>query len=396
MKQPIRKKLIDEGVAKKEEEPILTLIIDGNSVLKQSLVNETIGTNGKSYGGVLQTFITIKRLMKTRDWNFVYIVFDGDNSGQLRFNFYPEYKQNRNKNYKTAYDKAFDDFCRRTIEYYGKKRKKEEEEPVKTPEEIEDENFQYQRAVLIDMCECLSIRVLMYDEVEGDDIIAYLVDNKEPQEKVCIVSNDRDLTQLISSDVCVYIPQKKEIVNDTNSVEKLGYTHENVVIYKMLCGDSSDNIKGINGMGDTTFFKYFPVAKKEKIDLDYIFDQSKLINEERTKKKQKPLKVLENVLNKTTNGSQGSMIYEINERLIDLKKHILLTDEAEKDLQDVVGAPLDPEGRDFKSLYEIVYKNGMSELMADNKFSSFFSDFAKLQENERKYFEKSIQEADKS
>lgn len=392
MKQPIRKRLLDEGVAKKEEKPILTLVIDGNSVLKQSLVNETIGTNGRSYGGVLQTFITIKRLMKMRDWNFVYIVFDGDNSGQLRYNFYPEYKQNRDKNFKSnsesksAYDKAIDDFCKRTLEYYNSKRYKGNKREKR--QETEDESFQYQRSVLIDMCECLSMRVLMYDEVEGDDIIAYIVKNKEQQEKVCIVSNDRDLTQLISEDICVYIPQKKEIVTDTNSVEKLGYTYENVVIYKMLCGDSSDNIKGISGMGEGTFFKYFPNAKKDKIDLNYIFEQSRLINEERVQNKQKPLKVLENVLNNVTTGCQGSLVYEVNEKLIDLTKYILLTKEAEEDLKNVIGAPLDPEGRDFKSLYEIVQANGMSELITDNKFSSFFSDFAKLQDNERKYYEK--------
>ena len=394
MKQPIRKKLLEEGVAKKEETPILTLVIDGNSVLKQSLVNETIGTNGRSYGGVLQTFIIIKRLMKMRDWNFVYIVFDGDNSGQLRYNFYPEYKQNRDKNFKavgeskSAYDKAIDDFCKRTLEYYNNKRYKSNKETKR--KETEDESFQYQRGVLIDMCECLSMRVLMYDEVEGDDIIAYLVKNKKENEKVCIVSNDRDLTQLINNDVCVYIPQKKEIVTDKNSIEKLGYTHENVVIYKMLCGDSSDNIKGITGMGDGTFFKLFPDAKTNKIDLNYIFEHSKQINEERIKNKQKPLKVLENVLSNTTSGCQGALVYEVNEKLIDLNKFILLTDEAKNNLSEVIGAPLDPEGRDFKSLYEIVYNNGMSELMADNKFSTFFSDFAKLQDNERKYYEKSI------
>lgn len=392
MKQPIRKRLLEEGIAKKEEPTTLTLIIDGNSVLKQSLVNETIGTNGRSYGGILQTFITIKRLMKMRDWNFVYIVFDGDNSGQLRYNFYPEYKQNRDKHYKdaitskSAYDKAIDDFCRRTLDYYSKKKLGENKRTVR--KETDDESFQYQRALLIDMCECLSMRVLMYDEVEGDDIIAYLVKNKEKNEKICIVSNDRDLTQLIDSDTCVYIPQKKEIVTDANSIDKLGYTYENVVIYKMLCGDSSDNIKGISGMGEGTFFKYFPNAKKEKIDLNYIFEQSKLINEERARNKQKPLKVLENVLNNVTSGCQGPLVYEVNEKLIDLRKFILLTKEAEEDLQNVVGAPLDPEGRDFKSLYEIVSKYGMTELMETNKFGSFFSDFAKLQDNEKKYFEK--------
>ena len=392
MKQPIRRKLIDNGVVKKDVEPILTLVIDGNSILKQSLVDTTVGTNGKEYGAIMQTFIVIKRLLKMRDWNSVYIIFDGDNSGQLRYNFYPDYKQNRDKNYKnigeskSAYDKSIDDFVKRTFKYYNEKRRMSEKQPKR--HETDDERFQNQREILMEMCECLFIRVLMYDEVESDDVIAYMVKNKQENEKICIVSNDRDLTQLIDSDVCVYIPSKKEIVTDKNSIDKLGYTHENVVIYKMLCGDSSDNIKGIKGIGDTTFFKYYPDAVNKKVDLNYIFERSRVLNEERIKSKQKPLKALENVLNHVTDGCQDKMVYEINERLIDLHKYILLTEEAEEDLKETIGAPLDPEGRDFKELYKIVSDNGMTELITDNKFSTFFSDFAKLMDNERKFFKK--------
>lgn len=240
------------------------------------------------------------------------------------------------------------------------------------------------------MCDCLFIRNLICDEVEGDDIIAYIVTHKDENEKICIVSNDMDLTQLIDEDVCVYIPKKKTIVTHENSVEKLGYTHENVVIFKMLCGDSSDNIKGISGIGETSFFKYFPEALKEKVDLSYIFARSKAINEERVNNKQKPLKALENVLNHITSGCQKEFVYEINERLIDLKKYPMLTDEAKKMLDETVGAPLDPTGRDFKELYNIVSTNGMTKLLTENTFGTFFSDFVKLAANEKKFLKECI------
>lgn len=394
MKQPIKKKLVEQGVAKAPEEQILTLVIDGNSVLKQSLVDDTVGTNGKEYGAIMQTFIILKRLISLRDWNFVYMVFDGDNSGQLRYDFYPEYKQNRDKNFKdknfiqTDYNRQINDYCKRVIEYSRKKRQFSEEQRKRR--ETDEERFQNQRELMIEMCDCLCIRTLMYDNVEGDDIIAYLVKNKQDNEKVCIVSNDRDLTQLISEDVCIYIPQKKDMVTHLNSVEKLGYTYKNVVIYKMLCGDSSDNIKGITGMGKETFFKYYPKAINEEVDLAYIFERSGAINAERVEHKQKPLKVLENVLKCVSSGCQGTDVYKINERLIDLRKYILLTREAEEDLKNVVGAPLDPEGRDFKELYKIVLNNGMSKLLAENSFGSFFSCFGRLVENEKQYYEKSL------
>lgn len=391
MKQPIKKKLIESGVAKEEKPQVLTLVIDGNSVLKQSLVDTTVGTNGKEYGAILQTFIVLKKMMQKRDWNFVYMVFDGDNSGQLRYDFYPDYKQNRDKHFKdkssdskSEYDKQIDAYCKKVLDYH-RKRKSLTSEQLKR-KETDDERFQHQRDVLIDMCECLYIRTLMYDEVEGDDLIAYLVKNKQENEKVCIVSNDRDLTQLINNDVCIYIPQKKEVVTNENSIVKLGHTHENVAIMKMVCGDSSDNIKGISGMGEQTFFKYFPEALKERVDLPHIIARSRMINEERRSNKQKPLKVLENVLNSITSGCQKDKVYEINERLIDLTQHIFLTKDAESGLEEMVGAPQDPEGRSFKDLYKIVSENGMTNLITENSFSSFFSCFSKLIDNEKKYY----------
>lgn len=395
MKQPIKKKIVESGIAVQDKPQTLTLVIDGNSVLKQSLVNETVGTNGKEYGAIVQTFIVLKRMMQMRDWNFVYMVFDGDNSGQLRYDFYPEYKQNRDKHFKdkssdskSDYDRQIEAYCKKVLAY-SRKRKEMSAEKLKR-KETDDERFQHQRNILIEMCECLYIRTLMYDEVEGDDLIAYIVKNRAENEKVCIVSNDRDLTQLIDNDVCIYIPQKKEVVTNENSITKLGHTHENVALLKMICGDSSDNIKGITGMGEQTFFKHFPEAVKEKVDLAHIFARIALINEERGKHKQKPLKALENVLKGITSGCQGDKVYEINERLIDLKKHIFLTKEAENDLKEVIGAPQDPEGRTFKDLYKIISDNGMTNLITENSFSNFFGDFGKLIDNEKKFYKMSL------
>lgn len=389
MKQPIRRNIIEEGIAEPSKKQILTLVIDGNSVLKQSLVDNTVGTNGKQYGAIIQTLLVLKRMMKMRDWNFVYMVFDGDHSGQLRYDIYPEYKQNRDKNFKTQsssksdYDAVIDAYCKKVLDYSRKK--KQLNEDGKKHKETEDEIFLNQRELIAEICDCLFIRNLICDEIEGDDIIAYIVANKDENEKICIVSNDKDLTQLIDEDVCVYIPRKKMIVTHENSVQKLGYTHENVVLCKMLCGDASDNIKGISCLRETTLFKNFPEMIKEKVELAHIFERSKQINEERIKRKQKPLKALENVLNHVTSGCQKEFIYEINERLIDLKKHPMLTESAKKYLDETIGAPLSPEGRDFKELYNIVSSNGMSKLLEDNVFGTFFSDFVKLADTEKKY-----------
>ena len=59
----------------------------------------------------------------------------------------------------------------------------------------------------------LYIRWIFDEKTEGDDLIAYYVKNKKPNDKVVIVSGDEDLTQLISDTVCIYNPRLKKFVS---------------------------------------------------------------------------------------------------------------------------------------------------------------------------------------
>lgn len=387
MKQVIRNTVKDKyGLT--DEPTIYTLLLDMNSIMKMSLIDKRINSDGKEYGMVYQTLLQIKKQLDKKDFNFVYAFYDGDNSGQLRYDFYKEYKLNRDKHYednnKSEYDKSIDNYCKKVIEYHKKKKYGIELKRNET----EDESFERQRGIVFACLEELFCRNLMCDFVEGDDLIAFYVKNKKPNEKIVIVSGDRDLTQLIADDVCIYITQLKKYITPQNHIENIGYTHENVLIKKILCGDSSDNIKGIKGMGEKTFFELFPDAKTKKLTLDDIMVKTKEIIEERAKNKKKPLVVTENIINKVTLGSQGKNIYEINDKLINLSNP-LLTEEARDELSSMMHAPLDPEGRDLSNLYRIINENGITELITEDKFSDFFSSFYKLIDNEKKIFKKS-------
>jgi 5'-3' exonuclease len=242
--------------------------------------------------------------------------------------------------------------------------------------------------ILKQILEELFVRVCEFNEVEGDDLIAYYVKNKKPNERVVIVSGDRDLTQLINDEVCVYIPSMKKYISPKNHIQELGYTHENVLIKKILCGDTSDNIKGIKGMGEKTFFSLFPDARTKKYTLDDIFVETKKNIEERAKNKQKPLQVTENILNKVTLGSQGTDIYEINDKIINLSNP-LMTKESIEGMNDIMHAPLDPEGRDLKNIYQMIYDNKMNDMLDEKRFGNLFAAFYKLIDTEKKYFKKS-------
>lgn len=384
MKQVIKKKIKD--IHEINDEPIIrTLLVDGNNLMKISLVDKRMNSKNEEYGMVFQFLWQLNKILTRSDYNFVYVMFDGNKSGQLRYNFYKDYKANRDKNYsdsnKSDYDKALDDYCKRVIAY-SKSKKKE----VKRGE-TEEECFERQKSILQQCLEELFIRQVECDEVEGDDLIAYYIKNKKPNEKIVIVSGDRDLTQLISDDVCIYIPSLKKYISPQNHLKELGFIHENVLIKKILCGDTSDNIKGIKGLGEKTFFDLFPKAKTEYYDIDRVISEAKELINERKKEKKKPLSVTENIVNKITNGCQGHNIYEINDKIINLSTP-LLTDEAIDELDSIMYSPLDPSGRDFQNLYKIIQDNEMIDLIKEDNFTRLFSAFYKLINEEKKYFEK--------
>lgn len=382
MKQVIKKK-IKESHEINDVPIIRTLLVDGNNLMKISLVDRRMNSKNEEYGMVFQFLWQLSKLLSRSDYNFVYVMFDGEGSGQLRYNIYKDYKANRDKNYddgnKTVYDRAMEEYCKRVIAY--SKTKKQEVRRGETEEEC----FERQKMILQQCLEELFIRQVECSDVEGDDLIAYYVKRRKPNEKIVIVSGDRDLTQLINDDVCVFIPSLKKYISPMNHIKEIGYTHENVLIKKILCGDSSDNIKGIKGLGEKTFFELFPLAKTEKYDINRVIEETKLLIEGRKRDKKKPLLVTENIINKVTLGCQGEEIYEINSKIIDLSNP-LLTDEAKEEMDNIMYAPLDPSGRDFKNLYEIIQNNEMIDFLNEEKFGNVFAVFFKLIETEKKYF----------
>jgi 5'-3' exonuclease len=367
------------------------LIVDGNSILKSSLVaKDMVNDKGEEYGAVLLFLRRIGNLLLKKDFNKCIVCWDGYNSGVLRWKIYPDYKANRNKKYeiasemnkpKSEYDAYIENYAKRILEHSKQKRKEEKKE------ESDDENFQRQRDILISILDELFVRQYMYDDVEGDDLIAYLCNNKKENEYIVIVSEDRDISQLINRRVCLYIPSKKVFVTPDNAIEHLGILPENIVLKKMICGDASDNIKGIKGMGETTLMKYCPQIKDRKTTLEGFLEACRLILDERIEKKKKPLLCLLNALKKATDGCQGKKIYEINRKIIDLS-HPLLTEEASKELEEIHDAPIDPEGRGLNNVYNIVSQNKMSRLLEEKTFGDIFGMYERIKKKEcEKYYE---------
>ena len=382
MRQPIRRRVAEANNID-QKKYIHTLLVDGNNMLRISLVNHRINEVGKDCGAVVTFLHLLGEILAKKDFDYCNVVFDGEQSGILRYNFYKDYKANRDKNYgshanETDYDKAINAYVKKVLKY------SRENKSSKT-EETEDESFQRQKNIINLILEELCIRQYEYNSVEGDDIISHYVHNKKDNEKVVIVSSDKDLTQLISDTVIVYNPRKKEFINRANCVEKIGIRSDNVVLEKILCGDTSDNIKGVKGVGEKTLVTLFPQLLTEKLELKDIMELSQGLIDRRKEEKKKPLKSLENIINGVTDGSQGDKLYEVNEKIIDLSKP-LLTEEAENDLKDILYTPLDTDERDVKNIYKIINEFKINDLMNEDRFGEIFAPYYRIINMEKKRY----------
>ena len=364
--------------------PKYICIIDGNNLLRISQVDNRLSSNGLEYGGVFMFLKMLGGILLKKDFDYCFVCWDGEGSGFLRWQYYKDYKANRDKHYEnqTDYYKKLNDYAKMVINY-SKSKRGEETKPIS---ETEEEAFDRQKRIIQSILEELCIRQYEYENVEGDDIVSYIVHNKHPEDKAVIVSSDKDLTQLISDTVIVYNPRTKSFITEKNSSCVLGITHKNIVLEKIICGDASDNIKGVKGIGQTTLVKLFPEIVSKETDLNSILERSRELLDERKAEKKKPLKSLENIINGVTDGCQGNDLYNINRKIIDLSEP-LLTDEAKEELEESLYTPIDTSDRDIKNVYSIIYENGMDDLTDESKFGNTFSPFSRIIMMEKRHFE---------
>ena len=107
--------------------------------------------------------------------------------------------------------------------------------------------------------EAFGIKTFEKPGYEADDLIATLAEKFKtlPDVQVVILTGDRDTLQMVEGDKLVVQTFNKgvsdtTIYNETAVIEKYGIAPKQMVDYKALVGDSSDNIKGVPGVGPKT------------------------------------------------------------------------------------------------------------------------------------------------
>jgi len=89
---------------------------------------------------------------------------------------------------------------------------------------------------------------------EADDVIGTIV--KRVENEIVIVTGDKDIMQLVNKRVKLYMPRRglsgTALVGVDEVKEKVGVEPGQIVDYKALVGDPSDNYKGVAGIGPKT------------------------------------------------------------------------------------------------------------------------------------------------
>src|SRR3972149_408860 len=105
-----------------------------------------------------------------------------------------------------------------------------------------------------EMVDAFNIPRLEMEGYEADDVLGSVA--KIAAEKglgVKIITGDRDLLQLVNQRTTVYLAgDDQTYITDEDVVKKLGVRADQVVDYKAIVGDTSDNIPGVKGVGEKT------------------------------------------------------------------------------------------------------------------------------------------------
>lgn len=101
--------------------------------------------------------------------------------------------------------------------------------------------------------EAMGLPLLEKEGFEADDIIGTVIEGFKGQDtEVFIVTSDKDMMQLVTDRVKILDTMKNVSIGEKEVKEKFGIKPALMTDYLALCGDTSDNIPGVPGVGDKT------------------------------------------------------------------------------------------------------------------------------------------------
>jgi DNA polymerase-1 len=313
------------------------LLIDGmNTFFRNFAVINYLNSDGSHIGGLVGFLRSLGYASNLTKATRIIIAFDGEGNITNKKNLLPEYKSNRNLSKVTNW-KTFEN----------------------KDEEIGAMNAQLDR--LLNYLKFLPVTTVVVNKAEADDVLSYYckkIYNEDPSSLVYLMSSDRDFLQLVNDRITIFSPTKKIFYNSEEVLKEYNVTPINFLTYKVLLGDKTDNVPGIEGLGPKKILKLFP-----ELSLNTLFS-------------------LNDVFEKCCFKQQDNLLYgkilvlkeqlKINEKIMGLHANIFTSNE-----QDYLDDSLDnPQNvlnkKEFKTLYEMDTL-GKSILNLDNWLSENFN-----------------------
>ena len=219
-----------------------------NTFIRNYVMNPSLAADGSPIGGTKGFLMSLQKMTRDMQPDNVVVVWDGGGGSKKRQALAKQYKEGRKP---LKLNRAYDgmtgleesqnryDQMRKTIEYLNE----------------------------------MPVVQLMIEDIEADDVIAYICQMNSLAEDVkIIVSMDKDFYQLCDDKTMIYSPVKNEFLNKKRILEQFSIHPNNFAIARAIDGDKSDNLEGIKGAGLKTISKRFSFLSEEKsYTLDDLF-----------------------------------------------------------------------------------------------------------------------------
>jgi DNA polymerase-1 len=212
----------------------------------------SMNDDGMHIGGIAGFLKSIGYAIKLINPTRVIVVFDGTGGSQKRRKLYPDYKKGRKT--KIKFNRTYEEL---------------------SSSDLEQKNLQVELMRLVSYLEVLPVTVMAIDNIEADDTIAYLSEDTFKDSNVTIMSTDKDFLQLASDRVKIWSPVKKKIFGCKEIVDEYGITCNNFIYYRVMEGDVSDNITGLDGVGIKRVLQAYPFLGEDKqVTMQEIYNYS--------------------------------------------------------------------------------------------------------------------------
>jgi len=323
-----------------------TLLVDGNNLFKIGFHGvKDLYSDGDHLGGIYHFINILRKFLDEHDHDKVVVFWDSNSS--IRKSIYPQYKANRRQDMN----------------------------------EYKYESYLNQQVRVKEYLEEIFVRQVEVIDNEADDLIAYYC-KVAIDEQIIIFSADKDLTQLINENISVYSPISKQYFGNGDNIviNKVNIPHYNVLLCKIFTGDKSDNIDGIEGLGEKTLIKYFPQVQEKPCTVEELLDIARNIPQK------KPIKTLVNLLTgKTKSTILGEEFYITNKKIVDLTNP-LITDDGKTLVEQIYTDTIDPTNRGYKNLMRMMIEDGLFKYLPknDEAWVNFLKPFMKLTRKEKR------------